>query len=161
LETSVGRYDDALRDLTEARDLAEQLDNAWLAATSRVLLGTLALVGGRHEDAGPLLDEGLDLSLSADSTQLVTLCLAVFARLASVEGDPQRAALLSGSAEGLRRRVGLWVWPSHRRPEAELVAQLRQMLGSARFDQAFAAGARLTRREAVAAVRDRHGTAAS
>lgn len=56
--------------------------------------------------------------------------------------------------EGLRRRVGLWVWPAHRRPEAELVAQLRQVLEAARFDQVFAAGTRLTRREAVAAVCD-------
>ena len=33
---TVGRYDDALRHLTEARDLAERFDNAWLAAGSRV-----------------------------------------------------------------------------------------------------------------------------
>ena len=36
LETTVGRYDDALRHLTEARDLAVRLDNAWLTATSQV-----------------------------------------------------------------------------------------------------------------------------
>ncbi len=34
-ETVIGRYDDALRHLTEARDLTERLDNAWLAATRR------------------------------------------------------------------------------------------------------------------------------
>jgi ATP/maltotriose-dependent transcriptional regulator MalT len=49
LETTVGRYDDALRHLTEARDLAVRLDNAWLTATSQVLLGALALVQGRLE----------------------------------------------------------------------------------------------------------------
>jgi hypothetical protein len=37
VETTVGRYDDALRHLTEARDLAVRLDNAWLAATAQVL----------------------------------------------------------------------------------------------------------------------------
>jgi hypothetical protein len=41
-------------------------------------------------------------------------------------------------AEGLRRRSGLRAWPKLRRPEAELVARLSQ-------------------REAVAAVRDRRG----
>ena len=40
VETTVGRYDDALRHLTEMRDLAERLDNPWLAAVSRVYLGT-------------------------------------------------------------------------------------------------------------------------
>jgi predicted ATPase len=157
LETSTGRYDDALRHLTDARDLADRLDNAWLAATSRVLLGILAMASGRQRDARPLLDEGLDLSLAADSTQLVTLCPAAYARLAYAEGSHERAARLAGAAEGLRRRVGLWVWPSHRRPEADLVAQLRQVLGAARFDEVFATGARLNRREALAFARDRHG----
>jgi hypothetical protein len=38
-----------------------------------------------------------------------------------------------------------------------MVAQIRQALGADRFDKPFAAGARLSRREAVAAVRDRGG----
>jgi hypothetical protein len=36
------------------------------------------------------------------------------------------------------------------------IAQLRQALGTDRFDLVFAAGVRLNQREAVAAVRDRH-----
>jgi predicted ATPase len=118
VETTVGRHDDALRHLTEARDLAVRLDNAWLTATSQMLLASLALVQGRLEDAQALLEEALDLSLAARSTQLVTLCLAEFSRLAFLEGDAERAALLAGTAEGLRRRVGLRAWPSHagRRP---------------------------------------------
>jgi hypothetical protein len=93
----------------------------------------------------------------------VTLCLAAFAQLALVEGDLERAALLAGAAEGLRRRVGLRAWPLQRRGEAELVAQIRQALGADRFEEVVAAGARLNRREAVAAVRDRRsaGTTAS
>jgi hypothetical protein len=66
-----------------------------------------------------------------------------------VEGDPERAALLAGAAEGLRRRVGLRAWPLQRQGEAELVAQIRKALGADRFDPVFAAGERLTRREAV------------
>jgi nickel superoxide dismutase len=38
------------------------------------------------------------------------------------------------------------------------VAQIRKALRADRFGQVFAAGVRLNRREAVAAVRDRHGT---
>ena len=153
----MGRHDDALRHLTEARDLAVRLDNAWLTATSQALLGTLALVQGRLEDAQSLLEEALELSLAARSTQLVTLCLAGFAWLGFVEGDAERAALLAGAAEGLRRRVGLRAWPLHRRAEAALVDQIRQALGAGRFDQAFAAGHQLNQRDAVAVVRDRPG----
>ena len=157
VEMTVGRYDDALRHLTEMRDLAERLDNPWLAAVSRVYLGILAVGQGRPEEARAPMDDGLELSLAAHSTRSVTLCLAAFARLEFVDGDPGRTALLAGAAEGLRRRVGLRAWPLMRRGEAELVAQVRQALGPDRFDQVFAAGSRLSQQEAVAAVRDRRG----
>ena len=156
-ETATGRYDDALPHLTEMRDLADRLDNPWLAAVSRVYLGMLAVAQGRPEEARGLLDEGLELSLAAHSTRSVTLCLAAFARQASVEGDPEQAALLAGAAEGLRQAAGLEAWPMLRRGEAELVAQVRQALGADRFDQVYAAGSRLSQQEAVAAVRDRRG----
>ena len=158
VEVTVGRHDDALRHLTEARDLAERFDNPSLASASRVYLGTLEVAQGRPEEARKLLDEGLKLSLATHSTRSVTLCLAAFARLAFVEGDPERAALLAGGADGLRRRVGLQAWPLRRREEAELAAQVRQALGTDRFGQVSAAGSRLSQHEAVAAVRDRQGT---
>ena len=88
----------------------------------------------------------------------MTLCLAGYAQLAFADGDPDRAALLEGAAEGLRLRVGLRAWPHLRRVEADLVAQVRQRLGAARFDQAFSAGSGLTQQQAVAIVRDQRGT---
>ena len=59
---------------------------------------------GRLEEAREQLDEALDLSLAIRIIRNVTLCLAAFAQLAFAEGDPERAALLAGGAEGLRRR---------------------------------------------------------
>jgi hypothetical protein len=157
LETAAGRYDDALFHLTEMSDLAERYDNTWLAAWSRAQLGTLSVARGRLEEARTLLDEGLALSAAVHSSHDVTMCLAAFARLAFAEGDAERAALLAGATEGLRRRVGLRAWPILRRGESELVAHVREALGADRFDEVFAVGARLNRREAVAATRDRHG----
>jgi predicted ATPase len=158
LETALGRYDDALRHLREARDLAERSGRAWLGGASRVQMGILDVLRGRRDQARALLDEELDLSLAARSTAYVTLCLAGYAQLAFADGDPQRAARLEGAAEGLRRRVGLSAWPALRRLESDLVAQVRQRLGAARFDRAFSAGSGLTQREAVAAVRNQRGT---
>jgi hypothetical protein len=155
---AVGRYDDALDHLAEMRELAEHLDNAWLAAVSRVYLGTLAVAQGRLAEARAPMDEGLELSLSAHSTRGVTLCLTAFARLAFVEGDPERAALLAGAVDGLRRRVGLRPWPLLRRDEADLVARIRQALGPDRFDRPYSTGSGLSQHEAVAAVRDRPGS---
>ena len=104
------------------------------------------------------MEEALNLSLAVRRTSLVTLCLAAYARLALAEGDPERAALLEGAADGLRQRVGLPAYPYLRRLEAEMVAQVRHRLGAARFDQAFSAGSGLTQRDAIAIVRDQRRT---
>jgi predicted ATPase len=158
LETSVGLYDDALRHLREARDLADAFEGTWLTAGSRVQLGILDVGQGRLAQARELLGEALNLSLSARSTPFVALNLAAYARLAFAEGDLERAALLQGAAGGLRRRGGrLKAWPMLRRGEAELVAQVRQTLGTAKFGEVFAAGTRLSQREAVSAVRNQSG----
>ena len=65
-------------------------------------LGILAVLRGRLDEARPLLEEALSLSLTARSTPFVTLCLAGYAQLAFADGHPDRAALLEGAAEGLR-----------------------------------------------------------
>ena len=154
LETGLGRYDDALQHLREARDLAGRYGGDWLTAGSRVQLAILHVLSDRLSEARPLLNEALDQSLAARSTPFVILCLAAYAWLAFAEGDPEQAALLEGAAQGLRQRVGLPAWPHLRRVEADLVANVRQRLGTSQFDQAFSAGSALTRQEAVAIVRD-------
>jgi hypothetical protein len=123
-----------------------------------VQLGILALARGRPEEAQTLLNGGMELSWATHSTRNVTLCLTAFAQLAFVQGDGERAALLAGAAEGLRQRVGLRAWPLQRQGEVQMVAQIRQALGADRFDQEFAAGVRLNRQQAIAAVRDPRST---
>jgi len=153
-ETAVGRYDAASRHLSEMRDLADRFGYAWLAAWSRALQGTVAVLQGRLDQARELLDDALNLSLAIRVSRNVALCLVAFARLALAEGDPERAALAAGAADGLRRRAGLRAWPVLRRGEDELTDRIRQALGADRFDQVFASGAELSQREAAAAVRD-------
>jgi hypothetical protein len=55
METAIGRYDDAVEHLREVRDLGRRCDNIWLAAWSRVQLGTLAVLRDQ-------LSEGRDSS---------------------------------------------------------------------------------------------------
>jgi hypothetical protein len=95
----------------------------------------------------------MERSLGMRNTRTLTMSLAAFGRLAFEDGDAERAALLVGAAEGLRRRVGLRAWPMLPRGGAALGTEIREALGTDRFDRAFAAGTRLTQREAVAAVR--------
>ena len=137
LETALGRHDDASRHLHEARGLAQRYGDDWLTVGCQAELGILEVLRGRLDQARAPLDQAPDLSLAARSTPFVTLFLAAHAWLALAEGDPERAALLEGAAEGLRRRVGLPTWPVLRRVEAELVAQVRRRLDAGQFDQAF------------------------
>jgi predicted ATPase len=153
VETALGRYDEARRHLSEARDLADRAGD-WLAAGAQAQLGVLAVLQGRLDEAPALLAGALEVSLAARSTQFVAMCLVGYAWLAFADGDLDRAARLEGSAEGLRQRVGLPAWPHLRKKEAELVAQIRQRLGTSQFDQAFSAGAQLTQQQAVAIVQD-------
>jgi predicted ATPase len=150
LETALERSEDAARHLREARDLAQRFGGDWLSAGCEAQLGILEVRQGRLDRAEELLNQALDHSLGIHITPFVTLCLAAHAWLALAKDDPERAAVLEGAAEGLRRRIGLPPWPLLRTVEAELVAQVRQRLDTGQFDQAFAAGSALTRREAVA-----------
>jgi hypothetical protein len=158
-KAAMGRDEDAVRDMNEARELGDRFSYEGPATWSRLMLGTLNVLRGRIGEARKLLDQALDLSLAARNAPFVTLCLAAQARLAFGEGDLERTALLEGAADGLRKRLGLRAWPMLRPTETELMTRLRQALGADRFDQAFSAGSRLSQREAVAVVRDRRGTA--
>jgi predicted ATPase/class 3 adenylate cyclase len=160
LETALGHPDSARQHLRVMRELADRNDYAWLTAISHLQLGTLAVAQGRLKEARKQMDEALELSLAIRIIRNVIRCLAAFAQLAFAEGDPERAALLAGAAEGLRRRAGVSTWPPVRRSEVELAAQIRQALGDDRFGQVFAAGSRLNQHEAVAAIRDRPGNRA-
>src|SRR5262249_61234962 len=100
---NVGRHGEALAKVQEAGELADRFGNPWLSAIATLWLGTLALWGDRPDDARPLLDEALDLARSTHSTTVVAMSLVGFARFALRKGDAEKAALLAGAAEGLRR----------------------------------------------------------
>jgi hypothetical protein len=76
VEMTLGCHDDALCHLRKARGLAERSGVDWLVPGSPVQLGILAVLRSRLDEARALIDETLDLSLTARNTPVVTLCLA-------------------------------------------------------------------------------------
>jgi predicted ATPase len=155
-EAAVGDYDHAALHLTEVRERAERVTNSWLTISAWVWLGRLELARERFDDAWAALTEALDLSLAEQQAPSLALCLSAHAQLAFAEGEVERAALLEGATDGLRRRAGIRVWGSARL-EAARIALIREALGPDRFDEVFAAGARLSQQDAVTAARQRHG----
>jgi hypothetical protein len=154
LEMTLGQRDAAGAHLTEARALGGQFGNNWLESTARTQLAWLAVKTGDHDDARTLLVESVGAREDAElSTQTLTFSLVASAALAQAKGDAPRAATALGAADGLRKRVGLAAWPSMRRNEADLVARVRQELDALAYQDAFASGSELERRDAVALVR--------
>jgi Tetratricopeptide repeat. len=59
IETALGRYDQALRHLSESRVLADESGIRWLVAGTRVQLGILQVLQGKPDEARPVLAEAL------------------------------------------------------------------------------------------------------
>jgi hypothetical protein len=154
LEMALGNDDAARPHLTMVDELGGRFDNVWLRSSARAQLASLELRAGRLDEARALLVRSVEADDDADlSTLTVSFSLVAAAELALAEGDAERAAVALGAADGLRRRAGLKGWPSTRRREAELRARVAQAADSGDVEDALAAGARLSHREAVALVR--------
>ena len=116
--------------------------------------GALGLAGAARLLRIPGLRLGLGLLGSAVLTALGALALRHAARTgghaappAQVTSAPRAYLLALGATRGgrrcwpghrvLRRRPGLRVWPTLRRGEAEMVAEIQHALGTDRFDRRF------------------------
>ena len=66
----------------DAHDLSDRFGYTWLAAWSRVELGTMDVAGGQLAEARAQLDEALDVSLAIHINRNMALCVVAFARLA-------------------------------------------------------------------------------
>ncbi|HEY4279300.1 MAG TPA: DUF4062 domain-containing protein [Conexibacter sp.] len=154
LEMTLGRLDAAREHLTAASALGGQLGSTWLESGARTQLASLAVRSGQLGEARAQLAASVDASEHAElSTQTVTFSLVAFARLALADGDARQAATALGAANGLRARAGLRAWPSMRRSEAELSAQVGHELDPNAFKDAVAAGSKLNQLDAVVLVR--------
>jgi ATP/maltotriose-dependent transcriptional regulator MalT len=155
VEMALGRDEAARAHLTEVNVLGGQFDNNWLESTARTQLAALAVRSGRLDEARALLIDSVDAREDTEvSTLTLTFSLVASAQLALAQGDARRAATTLGAADGLRRRSGLRAWPSTRRGEAELVTRVAQEIDAQDYEDAFAAGAELSHREAVSLVRN-------
>jgi predicted ATPase len=154
VEMGLGNDDAARGHLAMVEELGGRFDNVWLRSSARAQLASLEVRAGRLDEARALLVRSVDAADDAElSTLTVSFSLVIAAQLALAGGDARRAAVALGAADGRRRRAGLKAWPSTRRREDELVARVAQAADSWDFEEARAAGARLSHREAVSFVR--------
>jgi predicted ATPase len=149
LEGIAARYNDSQRHLTEACELAGRTNDVWVDAWARGQLATLAVQQGHPDQARRLLEEALGIGGSELSTSTIARTLTALAWLTFAEGDAEQAVRAAGAATGLQNRAGVRTWPTLRQIETELTNALRNTLGADQYQETFAAGAQLNRRQAI------------
>ncbi len=153
LEMTLSRDEDARTHLAEADERGGDLGSRWLQPVARMQLASLAARAGRLDEARDRLSASLQSADGSEpSTQAVTFALVADAELALAEGDARQAATALGAVDGLRRSTGLRAWPAMRRGEADLAIRVSQAVDPHGYEEAFAAGAELDQREAVASM---------
>jgi predicted ATPase len=154
LEMTLGPADSAREHLERVDELGTRYGNNWLEASARSQLASIAMSAGELETGRSLLERSVDaIDAGHLSALTLTFALVTAAQLAVLDGDPRRAATALGAADALRRRAGLTTWPLSRRRESQLIDLVRASTDSATYTDAFAAGAELNARAALAFLR--------
>jgi predicted ATPase len=144
-----GRSKEAVPVLEESVADAREVGQQSLLGLSLLNLGLGRLGMADLKGARVTLRESLGLLARVGNREITAGAVEALAAVSAQGGDPERAAVLFGAAEGVRSSVGALVWaperPSHDRTEASL----RQALGGEGFEARFAEGAALSIPEAL------------
>jgi predicted ATPase len=135
----------------EAAEFADQNGDAQVSAISRLNEGTATILDGEPAAARRPLVEALELSVGRGWTFVAHEVLDALAAVITADGDAERAARLMGAAQALREDGGLASEELEEEQRRITRGRLRETLGEAMFDDAFAAGRKLPLEEAAAA----------
>ncbi|HET9783283.1 MAG TPA: BTAD domain-containing putative transcriptional regulator [Candidatus Dormibacteraeota bacterium] len=137
---------DAQKHYETSLEISARLGDSESVGNSHQMLGVIALRLGQPEVAKAHLRESLDLQRSEGSTRSIANLLESLAAVAAEEGHGERALLLGGAAEGLRRRIEVVsTSPLHR----EISARLESLKSGAGGQQRWTAGMSMSRDEAI------------
>ncbi|HEU4946475.1 MAG TPA: BTAD domain-containing putative transcriptional regulator [Kribbella sp.] len=116
-----------------------------LSHRARVAVALGDLVAARE-----FSDKSLQLALGTEDMPLISGIVEAAAEVDLLAGEPERAAQVLGIAAALR---GMRTYPD--RDVRRTVQRLREALGPGRYDEAYEAGATMTRADATADIRKR------
>jgi DNA-binding CsgD family transcriptional regulator len=142
-------------DLDKARQFADDAVPATNgrgchAAAALLARARVALVDGDHGQAEDDLHAALAEATAVGSYLDVPEMLECLAHLAAVGESPHEAARLFGAAEALRTKLGSTPFADVRARSGPWISALRDMLDDSHFDTAWAEGAALSTKEAIA-----------
>ena len=124
-----------------------------LLSFSLIYLGRAHLALGNLNQARTVLHEALERAARMESRDPAARTLEALAGLELSVDDFERAAVLFGAAEAVRRSIGAPVWRSDLADHDRTERVLRERLGAEVYDSAYESGLSLTFDEAVDAGR--------
>jgi DNA-binding CsgD family transcriptional regulator len=152
-----GDVEGARQHATSALAAAEMQGNQWYAAKARLTLGRLSARGSdwreaerlHHAALAAIVERGLALEMASAFEALAEVAVGM--------GAFDEAARLLGAAARRRRERGPSPWPAHLAEIHALLDRIRDAIGKADLELAFAAGEALTDREVVSWVQRGRG----
>lgn len=135
--------------LEEALKLDQAAGDEWGIAVAQNILAFAHLRSGDAERARGLVAAGTAACFRLGEYEGLCEGLEIGASVALVDGDPERGARLLGAAGKLRERIGLQLTVPDAKHLEENTAQIRDVLGDHRFDEARREGALMTLDQAV------------
>jgi DNA-binding CsgD family transcriptional regulator len=145
-----GDADGAEAALLEGRASASALDNPWMLGNLVHQLGRVAERRGDAAGAEDLHHEALALRSSRGLLPGVVESLEALATLAGAHESQAEATRLLAAASAARHSISFVRWPIDEEAHRAECADLRNAIGDAGFEAAWAEGAALTLGDAVA-----------
>ncbi|ORX07088.1 helix-turn-helix transcriptional regulator [Mycobacterium szulgai] len=143
----------ACGDLTEARrwsDAAVSKTRYWHLINSLVERVRVAMAQGELQQAERDAFDALAMTTDMQAHLLTPDLLECLVILGTRTDSQREAARLLGAADAMRRRIGVVRFKIHEPGHEACVADMRNALGEADFDAAWAEGADLSTEEAIA-----------
>ncbi|WP_210506422.1 DUF4062 domain-containing protein [Naasia sp. SYSU D00057] len=138
----------ALTHFSAALRLAEQQQDALALTLALDHVGVGHLLLGHLPDATSAMRRGLQVSVGLHHDEFLALGLEGFIGVAAVQGDVERAGLLTGAARALRERAGMFN-PSESAFVYKFVEGIRAGDDGPRFERNYEQGRRLSPQTAV------------
>jgi non-specific serine/threonine protein kinase len=156
---AMGLHDEARKALEESVARGRQARDEWAVALPLRNLAIIASRRGDYEEARRLLQDSLRGLRDLGEKWFLSRSIETLAEVLAWQGEHQQAAVLFGSAEGLRDAVGASVLSFYRHDYDEAIARSRKALGAPAFERYWHAGRTLAPPAAVAyALGESHGS---
>ena len=135
------------RHIEASLEMSRRNSDAEMVAMSLLMLGNIALWQGRLEESQARLRESLELLRREGSSRSVANLLESMAAVAAAQDEMDRALILGGAAEGLRKQISVVPSsPFHKEISNRLAAARRKKGAVDKWQE----GAAMSREEAIA-----------